>query len=711
MANIDRYARHKARMRERRRELTRAGQQIEIPEVSRCRNTITLTGETTIQAKPQRRPRIVIQAYSGGRMRPQGVDGEIVISLDGIQSDGSVPLLLDHRNEVSAVIGHGTPSIESGGLVLSGELADSAAARSVIALANSGVQLKASVGGTIAAAKMIDPGQSVSVNGRTIEAGPDGLMLVTKFTLHETSVVPIAADASTSIKVAAGNRNRKMSNFAKFARDMLPNANIGDMTETQLATLHANYRGATEPTGEDFDMVGAYITASSADPVEVENRRLRQIEAATRGEWGEHSESVRDLKAKAIGGEIDVDELLQDMREIRSQRAMHNVPEGRTISGTPSRTDNAILEASLCMTGGLRDVEKHYDERTLDSAFDMRGAGLQSLLMQAAVKNGYNARPGEHVTSGNIRGILEYAFAPVRAAGFSTLSLPNILSNVANKFLLEGWDSVDQTALRISGRRSTRDFKTATTVSLLGDMTFKQLDSQGMIQHGELGELTYTNKVDTYARMFTISRQDIINDDVGALSQVPRRIGRGSMLKLNQLFWTLFLDNSSFFTSGNNNVSTGGGSALALTGLQAAEKIFINQTDPDGEPLGLVPAILLVPPTLKAVAAELMTSGLVVTGANTTRPSGNVWQGRFRIESSPYMENSSYTGNSDAAWYLLAEPSALATIEIAALNGRVEPVVDTAEADFSVLGIQTRGYSDVGVAIQEFRAGVRSAGS
>jgi hypothetical protein len=106
-----------------------------------------------------------------------------------------------------------------------------------------------------------------------------------------------------------------------------------------------------------------------------------------------------------------------------------------------------------------------------------------------------------------------------------------------------------------------------------------------------------------------------------------------------------------------------------------------------------------------------MNSQAVVTGANTTIGNANVWSGRFRVESSPYMENTSYTGNSAAAWYLLADPNDLAVIEIAALNGRVEPVVDTADADFHVLGVQMRGYADVGVSMQEFRAGVRSAGS
>ena len=45
------------------------------------------------------------------------------------------------------------------------------------------------------------------------------------------------------------------------------------------------------------------------------------------------------------------------------------------------------------------------------------------------------------------------------------------------------------------------------------------------------------------------------------------------------------------------------------------------------------------------------------------------------------------------------------------MNGRDTPVVDTAEADFNQLGIGMRGYIDFGAALQEYRAGVRAAGS
>jgi hypothetical protein len=53
---------------------------------------------------------------------------------------------------------------------------------------------------------------------------------------------------------------------------------------------------------------------------------------------------------------------------------------------------------------------------------------------------------------------------------------------------------------------------------------------------------------------------------------------------------------------------------------------------------------------------------------------------------------------------------AIPLMEVAFLNGRQEPFVETADADFEFLGIQMRCYYDYGAAFAEWRAAVRSTG-
>lgn len=414
---------------------------------------------------------------------------------------------------------------------------------------------------------------------------------------------------------------------------------------------------------------------------------------------------------KAAHGDRNCDPKDFELGLLRATRPVGPTPfmSGNSDSGINAK----VVTAAICKSLGLKSIEKQFDERTLDATdrHFRHGIGLQQLLFRAAAAN------GQHFDSvANLRPLLRASFgdSDVKASGFSTFSLPGIFADVMNKTLLDYFNGVEATWREISATRPVRDFRQINSYSLTGDLQYQELSPTGEIQHGTLGEESYTNQAKTYAKMLAITRADIINDDLGALQRVPQRLGRGGALKINDVFWTVFLDNSTFFAAGNSNVSTGGGSALGTSdgaAINAAEVIFKNQTDPDGKPLGVMPRLMLVPPTLLNTAARWMGGQLIVTGASSTLPNVNVYQGRYRVVSSAYMENSSYTGYSAAAWYLLADPMDMPVIETVFLNGNQTPTVESADADFDQLGIQVRAYHDFGVALQEPRGGVRSAGS
>jgi hypothetical protein len=150
---------------------------------------------------------------------------------------------------------------------------------------------------------------------------------------------------------------------------------------------------------------------------------------------------------------------------------------------------------------------------------------------------------------------------------------------------------------------------------------------------------------------------------------------------------------------------------LNIDGLTLADVMFNDQVDGDGKPIGIMPAILLVPTALNAIGTQLYKSlELRDNTTNAKTPVGNPHVGRFRVEVSRYLANAQYTGNSSKAWYLLAEPVDLPVIEVAFLNGQESPTIETAEADFNQLGIKMRGYHDFGVALQDPRGGVKSKG-
>jgi hypothetical protein len=376
------------------------------------------------------------------------------------------------------------------------------------------------------------------------------------------------------------------------------------------------------------------------------------------------------------------------------------------------RADNGAtsmsLEAACAMTAKLQGLESHYDARTLESAHRRfrGGIGLQELLLEAAWANGYDGRNFR-----DSKGVLRAAFGCDVRAGLSFIDIGGILSNVANKFLLDGFFAVERTWRNLCAVRNVADFKQVTSYRLIGTDQYELVAPGGELKHGTLGNETYSNKADTYGLTLSIDRRDIINDDLGAITTVPRKLGRGSGLKINDVFWTVFLNNAAFFTVGNRNFISGADTALTIDGMTRAEVTFMDQVDADGKPIGVMPQILLVPTALSAMATQLQKSlEIRDTTSSTKYPVANPHQGKFRTEVSRYLANSKYTGNSAKAWYLLSDPNDLPVIEVAFLNGNESPTIESAEADFNQLGVKMRGFHDFGVGLQDPRGGVKAKG-
>lgn len=673
------------------------------------RNVIALSGEVSIQAAAGdgKQPTFSVLAYTGAPMDIAYWEFPVVIDLAGMEFGKSLVANLDH--DQSKRVGNVTgKEIADGQLTLSGIASAATAARDeVVASAQNGFVWQASIEAKPGEVSELAAGKTAEVNGQSV-TGP--ATIIRTSTLKGFAFVSHGADDNTTVSIAAIAANQKEHDMDKKLKAWIEAMGfvVDDLSAEQLANMTADYEGRQAPPPP---------TAKKPKLSDgIESRRVEQerIDAIT-----ERALAMCDARPY----EIDKIKLLAEeaieqkwtVEKFRLEALEATVPPSTTVPGTmrDRGLTQRVLEAAVCMSGRLNNCEKRFTDQELQAAHDRfrSGIGLKQIFLLGAEANGYRAPYSGDITIEVQRAAFGMTSPrDIRAAGWSTLAIPNILSNVANKFLQDGWNAVDQTPLRISAVRSVRDFKTITTVSLTGDLQFEKLGTSGEIKHGTLDEVAYTNKADTYARMLAITRTDIINDDLGALTAVPRKLGRGAMLMLNDIFWTVFLNNSAFFTAARISVNTAVAD-MTLGGLAATELIFMSQIDPNSKPLGIQPAILLVPTALKAAADTLMTSEKIIDGTATAKQGdGNIYRNRFRVESSPYMHNLAYTGYSAAAWYMLADPAVMPVIEIAALNGRVEPTIETADADFNVLGVQMRGYSDVGVSLQEYRGGVRADG-
>jgi hypothetical protein len=453
--------------------------------------------------------------------------------------------------------------------------------------------------------------------------------------LREVSFVTLGADAATSVAIAA------------------------EADEEFSMADNATQTPAEEP------IVAAAVEATASVAVE------------TKPEV-DHAEVIASLTKKVE----QMEKLIATRDERPAAPAVH--------MAQPTARTPEVIEAAFALQGGLPNVEKQYEPKVLEAAHKLsRTSSLGEVLLSAAEEGGYTGP--RRLTAATLR--------PILAAAWATHSISGILSNTANKFLLAGFNSVEDSWRQIASTRSVSDLKTYTSYRLNGSFKFQKVANGGELKNAGASEESRTISAETYGVMSSISRTDLINDDLSALTALPAKIGRGGSLALNDLFWDAFKNDSSFFTTARGNKKTSA-AVLSSAGLKEAVTMFRKLKDATGNLVAVQPRVLLVPVDLEVTAAELMNSTQIASGNTNGQPSTNVFAGRYQVVSSAYLTDAS-------DYYLLASPADLATMEVAFLNGQQTPTVETADADFSVLGIQMRGFWDVGVAQAEYLGGVK----
>lgn len=646
-----------------------------------------------------------IDAYNGGVMSVTGI-GPLVCDVAGVEASGPVVLLDGHTNTLAATLGSATVQAVNGERLAANGLISrtNAIAATAIRLAAEGVPLQASIGAEPTEPPVrIRPGQAVEVNGRTITAGPAGFLLFKATRLRHIAILPNGADASTTVSIAAAAANNEGAmDFQTWVESL--GFVYADLTTEQLSALQVAYDevsetetpATTEETPAEPVTAAAAAATITADTVSkiraqaaAEAARIGMIQAAC---GDKHS----TIAAKAIAEGWDKNKV--ELEVIRASR-----PHLPAIHAKEHNVVNEkIIEASLCMAAGL-PVEASYNEETLDRASKLRRRGLRWHAEQIAAAKGVSidADPGT----------LEW----IRAA-FSTSELSGIVGNVANKAIQTAFQMAPSVAEKIAAKRSHTNFQPNTVYSLALNGELQPVTKDGELKHLRMSEESRTRQVSTRGAVLSISRTDLINDDLNAFADNAVALGRkASHSREKALFTALNATGagSSFFTTARANYFEGASTNLQVSSLSTAVQLFRDQVGPDGLPIMVEPKILVVPTALEETAKGLMNSKYLLGPTSSKAPNENVWQGSFVPYVSPWLSNSTLSGASSTAWYLLGDPADVAALEIAYLGGLETPTVEFfgMDANPEVLGVSWRVFYDFGVALGEYRAGVKSKGA
>jgi len=639
--------------------------------------------EAAEEGKPALR-KFSMVAYTGGAMRLGGWPYPVVVDLAGMRvTRKSRPILKDHDR--ASIVGHtddimvGDSRLEVAG-VISGV---GNTAQEVIATSENGFPWQASLGANADKVVFIPEGKTATANSREFK-GP--VYIARRSTLGEVSFVALGADDDTEARIAAG----QAGDDEELDNEESDNDST-DSDDSELDPVNASLDMGSKPKRPVTSGVVSKMRIEAA----AESKRIAGIHKVCAGK---HSE----IEARAIEEGWSVTKT--ELAVLRIER-----PKAPDQQASQPMYRREVLEAACCLSVGLDETKllKAYGERTLNSADPLRHIGLRELVAECARLEGHD-----------IPRVFGDGTATIRA-GFSTMSLPGILENVMNKTLLSAYESTPIAAFDLCSIGTVSDFKEISRYRLLGTGGFEKVAPDGELKHGKLSDQKYSNKADTYGQILALTRHDIINDDLNAFMDIPRQMGRSGAESIDELFFTLLLKNTAFFSSANGNLLAGPDTKFGPDSLTIAKTTFRKQKvgpgnkAKDQKPINIRPEFLVVPVEIETDAELLMGSAQLMMdaqGTPTKIPVDNPHRNKYRVISTPHLSDSYYQGASGSAWYLFANPNVLPAFEIVFLNGRRTPVIERVEMPANTLGMGFRSYIDFGVNSQDPRAAVKVTG-
>ena len=344
------------------------------------------------------------------------------------------------------------------------------------------------------------------------------------------------------------------------------------------------------------------------------------------------------------------------------------------------------------------------------------GDGIRQALMARAgfekterdnVYNGMTLREYARMSLTE-RGIGVSGYNPMQMVGaaftHSTSDFGNILLDVANKAILQGWEDAPETYEQWTRKGQLSDFKIAHRVGMGGFSALRQVREGAEYKYVTTGDKQATIALATYGELFSITRQAIINDDLNMLTDVPMKLGRAAKSTIADLVYAILTsnpkistDNVSLFDKAKHaNVLES--AAMDVASLDKARQLMRVQKEGERH-LNIRPAFVLVPTAMESVANQVIRSSSV-KGADINAGIINPVKDFATVIAEPRLDD-----NSQTTFYLAASKGS-DTIEVAYLNGVDTPYIDQMEG-FSVDGVTTKVRIDAGVAPVDHRGLVK----
>lgn len=201
----------------------------------------------------------------------------------------------------------------------------------------------------------------------------------------------------------------------------------------------------------------------------------------------------------------------------------------------------------------------------------------------------------------------------------STSDFPLIINDVIGRTLRESYAAAPSGIRQIARESTAPDFRTRARIMLdSSGFLLEKVSEHGEFKSGTIAEAAEAYKIDTYGRIFGITRQALINDDLGAFTDLTRRLGLAAaafeaqflvdLIEKNDGAWPKMSDQKNLFDPDHHNIVVPDGTwppgNPSVEWLSAARLALRTQTSSGGALINLTPRWLLAPAALETQAEK-----------------------------------------------------------------------------------------------------------
>lgn len=575
-----------------------------------------------------------------------------VLRMDGLVHAEQAVLVDSHpqqRNKTGITtedIRGSARNLQIDGEVLRGRLhfADDAASQSAFGKVKGGHVRELSIGASPIERTIIPPGRTQTVRGKQYTAGDRPLFITTKWTLGEVSLVARGADPNAKIRSAVTS-----DSLVKDA-DMTLRQYLESIGLAANATATQEFEFLGTLTGEQLDRANtlrghvhtpAPVTQPAAAPAAVvapaatvqapDTETIRsQAAAAERQRISRLTELAgSDVPAETLRTAIENGwdenrasrEFLGEIRGRRTPAVGNNGPAIHSHSHEGDCTLRALsaglghLMGRQIVNPNASETLRHQQEQDAEMGYRFRNMALVDYCREAVRLDG--GRPS-------------YDREETIRAATSGASLVNLFTTNVNARVIEAYNEIQDSTQGWVRELDVADFKTNDRIFLGKTADLKRLPRGKKAPHATISDNIESYKIARYANQFVIDEQDIIDNNIGGLQEIPVEMGHAAGRLRPSLVYAIILNNAALgqdsialFHTSHSNIATGGTSPLSTSSLEAAIVAIGKQTQ-DGVTLNLMPRFLIVPQDLRFTAQKLLVAAeLRDTTASTKYPTYN----------------------------------------------------------------------------------------